>query len=493
MTRPIARREALRQLGVASGLLLAGCGLRGANLSRSRSAERDWSRLQGRIQGRVTLLGDPNYEGVRRNMVWNARKPERFPEAIVHVSSATDVSEAIRYARTHDLQVAIRGGGHNWHNAALRQGGLLLDLSGLTSVEVNAPRRTATVQPGVKGAALIAQLAPLGLAFPIGHCADVSMSGFLLNAGLGWNYGAWGPSCASIEAIDVVNARGELVRADEQHNPDLLWAARGAGPGFFGVVTRFHLKLFPLPRALHTSTLLYRIEDIDSIAPWVSQLEREVPANVDWQFQGFGPNSEYNGRVRVVAWAFSDTASDAHKALEAFDAAPTSVRVIRSSLREPASVEDVFGRVSGQSSSSPRYLGEEVWSNASAEQLLQRTHAAIRAAPSPRSFLGFSVSHRDAWPPLPDMSFSKFGATLCGVYGIWTDETRDATNQAWVGDTIASLDSLKSGRYAGTSDLSVAPERITECFSPAAWAKLVQLKRKYDPDDVFFSYLRRPA
>jgi FAD/FMN-containing dehydrogenase len=487
MTAAIGRREALRQLGTASSLLLASCGL---PFAKRRAGAADWSRLQAKVQGRVTPLGGVDYENVRRTMVWNARKPDRFPHAIVRASSEADISEAIRFARQHELRVAIRGGGHNWHNAALRQGGLLLDLSGLNGVRVDAARRTAAVQPGVKGRALIARVAPLGLAFPIGHCPDVSLSGFLLNGGLGWNYGTWGPSCASIEALDIVNAHGELVRADKNQNADLFWAARGAGPGFFGVVTQFHLRLFPLPRSLRMSSMNYRIEDVDRVAAWLPQLARDVPANVDWQFQGLGPSSGSTGRLRIVAWAFADTVADAHKALEAFEV-PVGVTALRSTFREEVSVEDVFGSADAPAAAPPRYLGEEVWSNASPRELLLRASDGIRRAPSARSFLGFSVSHSDAWPQQPDMAFSRFGSTLCGVYGIWTDAAQDATNQAWVETTIASLDAVKNGRYAGTTDLTIAPERITECFSPAAWEKLVQLKRKYDPDDVFFSYLRQ--
>lgn len=450
----------------------------------------DWERLQNKVQGRVIPRGGVEYESNRTKMVWNAVKPERFPGAIVRVGSEADVREAIRFARRHKLKVAIRGGGHNWHNSALRQGGLLIDLSGLNQLQVDAQHRTAVVQPRVKGATLIATLAPLGLAFPIAHLGNVPLSGFLLNGGLGWNYGVWGPSCASIEALDIVNARGELIRADEHQNADLLWAARGAGPGFFGVVTRFHLKVFPLPRALMTSGLVYRIEDIDKVAAWLPHLARSVPANVDWLCQGSGPSNNRTGRLRIIAWAFADTVSDGRKALEAFAAEPTGLSALSKDLYREASVEGVFGRADAAVPASPRYLGEELWSNTSPQELLSSLRNGILAAPSAGSFVMLWFSHGGGWPKQPDMAFSRSGSTLVGIYGIWNDAAQDATNQAWVRTTFASMDPLKVGYYSGTTDLTSAPDRVSQCFSPSAWNKLIRLKQKYDPDDMFFSYLQ---
>jgi FAD/FMN-containing dehydrogenase len=132
----------------------------------------------------------------------------------------------------------VRGGGHSWCGTPLRDGGMLIDLARLKEVIVHPRTRTAMVQPVVSGRELSHRLAAHGLAFPYGHCSTVPLSGFVLSGGFGWNMGSWGPACFSLEAIDVVTAAGQLVRATEDQHADLLWAARGAGAGFFGVVTR---------------------------------------------------------------------------------------------------------------------------------------------------------------------------------------------------------------------------------------------------------------
>jgi FAD/FMN-containing dehydrogenase len=165
-------------------------------------------------------------------MVWQKHIPDRFPEVIVTVASDADVIEAVKLARSRGLRISVRAGGHSWIATSLRDGGMLIDLSQLNGVTVDAAARTATAQPAIKNTELVAALEPHGLAFPAGHCPTVGIGGYLLSGGQGWNQGNWGIACKNLLAIDLVNADGELVTADAQRNSELLWAARGGGPGF---------------------------------------------------------------------------------------------------------------------------------------------------------------------------------------------------------------------------------------------------------------------
>ncbi|MCA1842137.1 MAG: FAD-dependent oxidoreductase, partial [Actinobacteria bacterium] len=201
--------------------------------------------------------GDPGYEDARRGALWNAKKPDRFPDVIVRAASNEDIVDAVAFARSRGLRIAIRSGGHSMCGSPVRHGGLLLDLSPLDGFSVDPASRTATVGPAVSARTFAAGLAEHGLAFPVGHCGDVPLGGYLLSGGAGWNRGVWGPACFSLEAVELVTADGELVRADEQQHADLFWAARGAGPGFFGVATRFHVRVYPLPNVIRSSTHLY--------------------------------------------------------------------------------------------------------------------------------------------------------------------------------------------------------------------------------------------
>jgi hypothetical protein len=219
----------------------------------------------------VFRRGEPGYDGARAQVTWNRRlENARSPEAIVRCASAEDVATAVRFAGMNGLQVSPRGSGHHYGAAALREGGLMLDLGGLDFVEIDAQARTARVGAGVRGDALTARLGRHGLAFPVGHCADVGLSGYILAGGFGWNAGAWGAACANVTAMEMVTAAGEVVLASADSHPDLFWAARGHGAGFFAVVTAYHLRLHQQPPAVFAWRVILSAADVPALADWLT-------------------------------------------------------------------------------------------------------------------------------------------------------------------------------------------------------------------------------
>jgi len=237
--------------------------------------------LQSRIEGRVTTTTDAGYENLRCELIWNQLTPARYPQMVVQVATEQDVVETVRFARATGLKIAVRGGGHSWVGFALRDDSLLIDLGHLTQVAIDRAARTAVIQPAISGRDLNRQLAAQGLAFPVGHCPTVSLSGFLLNGGLGWNFNSWKPACFSITAANVVTADGNLVVANEQQNADLLWAIRGAGPGFFGIVTQYELKLYPVPGAITTSNYYYPLQHATEVGAWAASIAGRLSKEVE--------------------------------------------------------------------------------------------------------------------------------------------------------------------------------------------------------------------
>src|SRR5215216_4782995 len=221
----------------------------------------------------IVWRNDTGYEQARRSAVSNGRKPDRFPDVIVRARTDDDVVAAIKLAKKYGLKIGIRSGGHSWAASFLRDGGMLLDLSQMKGFSVDVSARTATVQPALKGADLNRALLRDRLFFPSGHCMGVSLGGFLLQGGFGWNSRLWGPACCSILGMDIVTADGELVQASESQNADLFWAARGSGPGFFGVVTRFHLSLQTRPQTIMKSDYVYPIEVLEDVLFWIRTLQ----------------------------------------------------------------------------------------------------------------------------------------------------------------------------------------------------------------------------
>src|SRR5262249_1288109 len=148
--------------------------------------------------------------------------------------------------------------------------------------------------------------------------------------GLGWNFNGWGPACFSVEAANVVTADGRLVVANQEHHADLLWAIRGAGPGFFAVVTQYRLKLYPVPRAITTSTYYYPLERLAELGAWAASIARQLPSEVELTiFCAPAPPAlaercrSSNGFVGLLsATAFLDTEREAAATLSLLEHCP---------------------------------------------------------------------------------------------------------------------------------------------------------------------------
>jgi FAD/FMN-containing dehydrogenase len=199
-------------------------------------------RLAASLDGRLLLAGDDGYDSGRR--VFNAMI-DRHPALIIRCASARDVVEGVTFARTHDLALAVKGGGHGVAGNAACDGGLMLDLSPMKAVTVDTARRVATVQPGLTLGELDFATEPFGLATPTGVVSVTGLSGLALGGGLGWLSGKHGLTCDNLLAAEVVTADGDRITTSAEQHRDLFWGIRGGG-GNFGVVTSLTLKLHPV-------------------------------------------------------------------------------------------------------------------------------------------------------------------------------------------------------------------------------------------------------
>lgn len=189
------------------------------------------------FDGELFVRGEAGYENARQGAVWNALTPDCYPELILWAANEADCVAAVKLARERGLMLSVRSGGHSGAGNHLRDDTFLLDLSGLREVEVDAESMRASAQPGCPGNELDLELEKHDLFFPVGHCPGVAIGGYLLQGGFGWNDRVHGLACQSAVAIDLITPQGELITVSEENEPDLFWAARGSGPGFFSVVT----------------------------------------------------------------------------------------------------------------------------------------------------------------------------------------------------------------------------------------------------------------
>ena len=329
------------------------------------------------LDGKIHYKGDSGYEIYRTGAVWNARKPNRFPNAIVVAESVNDVIAAVKLAKQRGWQVGTRSGGHSFTGSHTRDNAVLINISKMKELSVDPKARIATVSPAWLGDAFNKVLAEqYQLMFPSAHCPRVGLGGFVMCGGHGLNSRLWGPGCANLQAVDVVTADGELIHADEKQNSDYLWAARGAGPGFFGVVVRFYLNLHPLPTVRKMSTYLFTPDLVDEVATWLGNTQNSFPRYMEAAFVGNIVDGKPMLHLNGSGLGYSETEVDA--ALDMLEACPA---VKKATTRRVKFVPMPVGNGDGNNPTGARFIMDGAWTSAKPGEILSAVREDFREFP----------------------------------------------------------------------------------------------------------------
>ncbi|HUJ33874.1 MAG TPA: FAD-binding oxidoreductase [Solirubrobacteraceae bacterium] len=435
--------------------------------------------------GELHWRGEAGYEEARVGRVFNARRPDRHPAAVLLAESEDDVIAGVRLARDRGLKVSVRAGGHSWAAWSLRDDAVLIDLGRMGEIGYDPDTGIATASPAVKGGAeLTPFLTSHGRAFPGGHCPSVGIGGFLLQGGQGWNGRKCGWACESVVAIDVVTADGELIRADEEQNSDLLWAARGAGPGFFGVITRFHLRTYALPRAMTHDTWTFELDDLEPLLAWIDELLPSLDRVVEPVIAATRlPRPEGPPVLLLHTTAMCETTEEAERVLAPLQACPIAGRAIAHD-RGPTTIEQENEAQALQNPEGHRYGVDCTWTDARAPELVPYLRPLWSELPTEHSFsIWYGWAPRR---PLPDMAFSVEGRAYIATYAIWSDPAEDERHRSWVVEHTTRLAALGKGVYLGDTDFTRRPDRFA---APENFRRLEEIRARRDPDGRFCSYL----
>ncbi|KAK4160015.1 FAD binding domain protein [Cladorrhinum sp. PSN259] len=227
----------------------------------------------------------PEFHSLVWSRVFNARQDHTvLPFAYSQPLTVSDIVAAVNLAKSHSRRISIRSGGHSWAAWSVRHEAVLIDLVDLDKslpggrIQYNQSSQIVSCPPSTTGEELNNFLAERGRFFPSGHCPDVGLGGFLLQGGMGWNCKSWGWACELLTSLDVVTASGDHLRhVSSTFHSDLFWAARGSGPGFPAIVTRFHLKTLPLPE-LFQSLYFFPITNFKQVLQWVIDISPTTPS-----------------------------------------------------------------------------------------------------------------------------------------------------------------------------------------------------------------------
>lgn len=430
----------------------------------------------------VLRRGEAGYEDARQAAIWNGRKPDRFPDAIALARDADDVVEAVRLARERGWRIGVRSGGHSWSGNAIRDGGLLLDVSGLDRFEIDADQQTAWVEPGVRGADLQPALNERGLYFPTGTCRSVAIAGYTLGGGTSFTGKKDGPAAHALRAMEVVTADGELIHADDDSHPELMWAARGGGPGFFGAVTRLQIDLRRLPGAMYTGLYVYPAEILDEFLAWsIELLHTTPPETADMWMAIASWLPHYDGTILAQFPIVSaDSDEEALALMAPFERSPLIEHAVAHVPAHPWTFPEGYALLDQLYVAGNRYRSDALWMDSRSDGFQDAVRDIIRALPTPQSHV--------LWAPAspvqhPNAAYSMHSEISVHAYGVCQDPAGDAATLGYVADAMERLlpHSVGGGKV-NDCDLSAFPKAY---LAGGQAERLEELRRKHDPDGRF--------
>jgi hypothetical protein len=424
--------------------------------------------------GRILYKGDPLYEIQRSGATWNARKPNRYPSAIVLAENEKDVIPAVKLARQRGWQVTARSGGHSFTGSHNRDNAVMINISRMKELSVDAKNRTAIASPAWFGDQLNKVLEKDQLIFPTAHDPGVGIGGFIMCGGHSTISRLYGPACASLKGADIVTADGDLIHADDKQNSDYFWAIRGAGPGFFGVAVRYYLQLHPLPTHRIMSIWSFDPQYLDDLVVWIAKTQSSLPKYMEIIFTSHLADGKPVLTLIASAHAFSD--NEAADGLKLIESCPVLDKARMKRLAIP------YGGPS--MSATTRKNIDGVWTSASGEKILAAGRDVFLDLPSPEGTMLWM--HWGPVQKLPDMAYSLQADTYLSPSIHYQNPDDDGRIAAWVAGAIAKFRPISIGSQMNDENM---PQNKGPYLSREASAKLEALRKKYDPEKRFTGFL----
>ena len=444
---------------------------------------RNLDQLRRSFRGAIITPADTDYDEARR--LWNAVF-DRRPAALVRPTGAEDVATAIRFARDRGLEIAVRSGGHSASGHSGSEGGLVIDLTPMRGVEVDAATRTARANGGALLGELDVAAQAHGLVCPIGVIGHTGVAGLTLGGGVGRLQRHFGLTIDNLSAVELVTADGRLVRASEADEPELFWGIRGAGWNF-GIVTAFELRLHPFGPDLHRGLMLFPATAVRDVWTVFRDYAIRAPEAVSLIFgidrAGSDAPDSIAGRPTVyVAWNHSGSADAVERDTAGLLAGPKAVSVTMGSqpyLEVQTAHDLVLGW--GRRSYIKGLNADDVRPEA-----LDELAELVAAAPGEGSFSVTAMGGAIARAADDDTAYTGRAARFdLSADMNWDDPALDAANRDWVRKAMAVVEpDATIGRYANENS-DAGPSETQLIYGAAKVERLSQLKRTWDPENVF--------
>jgi FAD/FMN-containing dehydrogenase len=436
-------------------------------------------RLRDSFHGRVTAPDDAGYDQARKVFYG---KYDRRPAAIVRPADAAEVAQVVTLAADSGLELAVRSGGHSLAGHSVSEGGIVLDLSEMTALDLDLEGRAAWAQTGHTAGAYTTAVGGHGLATGFGDTASVGIGGLTLGGGVGFLVRRHGLTIDNLLAAEVVTADGRVLQVDAETHPDLFWAIRGGG-GNFGVATRFRYRLHELPSIVGGMLLLPgSAEVIEALVATAEAAPEELSLIANVMVappMPFLPPAAHGQLVVMTLLCYAGDAEAGERALAPFRALADPIADMvqpmpYAGLFEPADDMEVVEEsarslfMDGVDSRAATAIVEQLQATTAPMAVAQLRVLGGAMARVPAEATAFA--HRDR-------------RVMAGVGCVYQDAGERPTHEAWADGFAAAL---RGGPGVYVNFLSnEGPGRVREAYPGRTWDRLVEVKRRYDPGNLF--------
>lgn len=441
--------------------------------------------LARQLQGRIVLPDDPDFAEARSvHFVSDA-----MPALIVRAATAADVAATVRFVRERHLELAVRSGGHSLALFSTLDGGVVLDLSSMKTLEVDVATRIARLGAGLTWGEVAAALHPHGLGLSSGDNGTVGVGGLATGGGIGWFARKYGLTVDHIRAIEVVTAEGQVITATASEHPDLFWAIRGGG-GNFGIATMFEVELHPAGM-VYGGAIFYDASEAASVLPAFARYAASAPDELTAMAlvlaappAPFIPPDVQGKPVVALALIYSGDFDEGSRVVDPLRKLGTPVADIVGPMPYPA----IFQFTEDASPLNLRLHARSVMVDAADDALISALlDAGATDVPSAGALfqiriLGGAMARGDAQSSAAFAQRDREALVLAVVYGY--DAADAGRHEAWVERLYETMHPFATGAYVGFL-MRDEQERIHEVYPPATLARLRQVKRRYDSTNFF--------
>lgn len=451
-----------------------------------------------KIDGNVLLPGNDGYDEARS--IWNAMI-DRKPAMIAQCQTSTDVANTLVFAALNDYPVSIRGGGHNVAGHAVCDDGIMIDLSGMRDVSVDAEQRTARVAGGATWRDVDAASQAHGLATPGGLISDTGVAGLTLSGGIGWLRSRHGLCIDNMLSVEIVTADGQIRRASEHENADLFWAVRGGG-GNFGVITEFVFQLYPLGPEVMFCAPIYALECgpepirfwRDFLADKSDRIGSLVEFSTVAESEDF-PAEFWGKQVYTLAAVYAGDAEEGERVMQPLRELGPLVTDF-SYRANYCEIQQLFDTL--MPAGDFRCYWKSHYLSGLSDDVIDEILAGIATIPSPNSLSSiWNFGGATAQVAADATAFGDRSMPwMFSLDSVWKNAQDDETNIGWTRDFWQRMQrhSHKGRMYLNFPGQGEEGEKLLRDTFGDNYQRLREIKAKYDPDNRFrFNQNIRPA